>query len=278
MPLYMDVHVMEGITAEEIAKAHAADMLVQGQYDVEYIQYWFNEGCGKAFCLVHAPTAEAASLVHRQAHGQVAAKIIEVDPDLVDGFMGKCEVNSLGAVLLPGSREGQSDPGIRSVMFTDIVGSTELTQRIGDDAAMQVLRIHDTIVRDALNASGGREIKHTGDGIMACFFSAVAAVRCAMQIQQALAQHRGAQEQEPIVVRIGTAAGEPVEERNDLFGSTVQLASRLCAHAQPGQILVSNVVAELCIGKGLQFEELAEASLKGFAQPVRVHAVQMAGG
>ena len=277
MPLYIDVHVMEGITAEDIAKAHAADMLVQGQYDVEYIQYWFNEGCGKAFCLVHAPTAEAASLVHRQAHGQVAAKIIEVDPDLVDGFMGKCEVNSFGAALVPGSRDGQNDPGIRSVMFTDIVGSTELTQRIGDEAAMKVLRIHDTIVRDALSTAGGREIKHTGDGIMACFFSAVAAVRCATQIQQALAQHRGEHLEEPIVVRIGTAAGEPVEERNDLFGSTVQLASRLCAHAQPGQILVSNVVAELCIGKGLQFEELAEANLKGFTQPVRVHAVRVSG-
>lgn len=275
MPLFMDIHKFEGITAEELAKAHAADMEVQGQYDVEYIKYWFNEGCGKAFCLVHAPTAEAASLVHRQAHGQVAAKIIEVDPDLVDGFMGKSEVNSFGAVLMQGSRDGQSDPGIRSVMFTDIVGSTELTQRIGDEAAMKVLRIHDTIVRDALDTSGGREIKHTGDGIMACFFSAVSAVRCATQIQQVLAKHHGEHEDEPITVRIGTAAGEPVEERNDLFGSTVQLASRLCAHAQPGQILVSNVVAELCIGKGLRFEELSEANLKGFSQPVRVHAVQV---
>lgn len=277
MPLYMDVHKIEGITVEDIAKAHAADMEVQGRYDVEYIKYWINEGCGKAFCLVNAPTAEAANLVHSQAHGHVAAKIIEVDPDLVDGFMGKCEVNSFGAALVPDSREGQNDPGIRSVMFTDIVGSTELTQRIGDEAAMKVLRIHDTIVRDALNAAGGREIKHTGDGIMACFFSAVAAVRCATQIQLALAQHCGEYEEEPIAVRIGTAAGEPVEERNDLFGSTVQLASRLCAHAQPGQVLVSNVVAELCIGKGLQFEELAEASLKGFAQPVRVHAVRVSG-
>lgn len=277
MPLYMDVHKIDGITAEELAKAHMADIEVQGRYDVEYIKYWFNEGCGKVFCLVHAPTAEAANLVHSQAHGQVAAKIIEVDPDLVDGLMGTCEVNSVGAALMPGSKDGQNDPGIRSVMFTDIVGSTELTQRIGDEAAMKVLRVHDTIVREALNAAGGREIKHTGDGIMACFFSAVSAVRCATQIQQVLAQHRGEHEDEPITVRIGTAAGEPVEERHDLFGSTVQLASRLCAHAQPGQILVSNVVAELCIGKGLLFEELAEASLKGFSKPVRIHAVQMTG-
>lgn len=277
MPLFMDIHKIDGITAEELAKAHAADMEVQGRYDVEYIKYWFNEDCGKVFCLVHAPTAEAASLVHSLAHGQLAAKIIEVDPDLIDGFMGECQVHSCGAALVPGTRDDQRDPGIRSVMFTDIVGSTELTQRIGDEAAMKVLHVHDTIVREALKAAGGREIKHTGDGIMACFFSAVAAVRCATQIQQVLAQHSGGHVEEPITVRIGTAAGEPVEERHDLFGSTVQLASRLCAHAQPGQILVSNVVAELCIGKGLRFEELAEASLKGFAQPVRVHAVQLAG-
>lgn len=277
MPLFMDIHTIDGITAEDIAKAHMADMEVQGRYDVEYIKYWFNESCGKAFCLVHAPNADAANLVHSQAHGHVATKLIEVDPELVEGFMGTCEVNSFGAALVPDAQDGQRDPGIRSVMFTDIVGSTELTQRIGDEAAMKVLHVHDTIVRNALTAAGGREIKHTGDGIMSCFFSAVSAVRCAMQIQQALAQHRCDQEQYPITVRIGTAAGEPVEERNDLFGSTVQLASRLCAHAQPGQIVVSNVVAELCIGKGLQFEELAEASLKGFSQPVRIHAVQLAG-
>jgi class 3 adenylate cyclase len=73
-------------------------------------------------------------------------------------------------------------------------------------------------------------------------------------------------------VRVGAAAGEPVEQHNDLFGSTVQLASRLCAHAQPEQILVSNAIAELCLGKGLSFEDLGEVALKGFGSPVRAHA------
>ena len=81
----------------------------------------------------------------------------------------------------------------------------------------------------------------------------------------------------PIKVRIGAAAGEPVENHHDLFGSTVQLAARLCAHAQPEQSLVSNVVAELCLGKGLTFEDLGEVSLKGFEHPVRVHAIRHAG-
>ena len=81
----------------------------------------------------------------------------------------------------------------------------------------------------------------------------------------------------PVKVRIGAAAGEPVENHLDLFGSTVQLAARLCSHAQPDQSLVSNAVAELCIGKGLTFQDMGEISLKGFDRPVRVHAVQQLG-
>jgi len=280
MPLYMDIHKIEGVTAEDLAKAHAADLEVQGQHGVEYLKYWFNESCGKVFCLVHAPTVEAAITVHRESHGLVAEKIIKVDPEIAEGFLGGGEANSAGAVFLSSGTGTQCDPGIRSVLFTDIVGSTELTQRIGDEAAMAPLHVHDTIVRAALAAVGRREVKHTGDGIMASFISAVAAVRCATQIQQVLTRHEHEHEHEheeySISVRIGAAAGEPVEQRQDLFGSTVQLAARLCSHAQPGQILVSNVIAELCIGKkGLLFQDLGEAHLKGFDRPIHVHAVQV---
>jgi class 3 adenylate cyclase len=135
-----------------------------------------------------------------------------------------------------------------------------------------MLGVHDTIVRDALSGLGGREIKHTGDGIMASFISAANAVRCAIQIQRELDKHAKTDPNGLLKVRVGAAAGEPVEQHNDLFGSTVQLASRLCTHAQPEQILVSNAIAELCLGKGLVFEDLGELSLKGFGYPVRAHA------
>jgi class 3 adenylate cyclase len=92
-----------------------------------------------------------------------------------------------------------------------------------------------------------------------------------------LAQHEQENRELPVKVRIGAAAGEPVENHLDLFGSTVQLAARLCSHAQPEQILVSNVVAELCIGKGLTFQDLGEVSLKGFDRPIRVHAIKQPG-
>ena len=274
MPMYMDIHEVIGATAEDVAKAHSADVETQQKYGVEYHKYWFNESCGKIFCLCSAPNPEAAASVHREAHGLLAAKIIEVEPEIAEGFLGGCEVNSAGAALVPGGAENQRDPGIRTVLFTDIVGSTGLTQRLGDAAAMAFLKVHDTIVRDALGAFDGREIKHTGDGIMACFVSAVAAARCATRIQNALAQHERENTEVPVKVRIGAAAGEPIDNRMDLFGVTVQLAARLCAYAQPKQSLVSNVVAELCIGKGLTFQDLGEVSLKDFESPVRVHAIQ----
>ena len=273
MPLYMDIHNLpEGTTVEDVAKAHAKDMEIQRKYGVEYHKYWVNDTGNKVFCLAHAPNAQAAECVHREAHGMMAEKIIEVEPDVAEVFLGGTETNPAGAVLLPGGGANERDPGIRTVLFTDVVNSTTLTQSLGDEAALVMLGVHDTIVRDALTALGGREVKHTGDGIMASFISAAGAVRCGIQIQRELEKHAQKNPKHPLKVRVGAAAGEPVEQNNDLFGSTVQLAARLCAHAQPQQILVSNAIAELCIGKGLSFEDVGEVTLKRFDSPVRAHS------
>jgi class 3 adenylate cyclase len=273
MPLYMDIHNLDdGTTPEDVAKAHAKDMEVQEKYGVKYSKYWVNESGKKVFCLAHAPSAEAAKQVHREAHGMMPEKIIEVEPDVAEVFLGGMETNPAGAVILPGGSSDDRDPGVRTILFTDVVNSTILTQSLGDEGALAILGVHDTIVRDALSASGGREIKHTGDGIMASFVSAAGAVRCAIQIQRKLDKHAQANPENRLKVRVGAAVGEPVEQHNDLFGSTVQLAARLCAHAQPEQILVSNAIAELCLGKGLLFEDVGEVTLKGFNSPVRAHA------
>jgi class 3 adenylate cyclase len=273
MPLYMDIHHLDdGTTPEDVAKAHAKDMETQKKYGVEYTKYWVNETGKKVFCLAHAPNAEAAERVHREAHGMLPDKIIEVQPELAEGFLGGVETNAAGAVIFAGGSSDARDPGIRTILFTDIVNSTTLTQLLGDEGALAMLGVHDTIVRNALAASGGREIKHTGDGIMASFVSAAGAIRCAIQIQRGLDEHAQANPDRALKVRVGAAAGEPVEQHNDLFGSTVQLAARLCAHAQPDQILVSNAIPDLCLGKGLLFEDLGEMTLKGFGSPVRAHA------
>src|SRR5438093_5868803 len=247
-------------------------MVTQKKYCVEYTKYWVNENGKKVFCLAHAPSAEAAEQVHREAHGLMPDKIIEIQPELAEGFLGGVETNAAGAAVFPGGGADARDPGIRTILFTDVVNSTTLTQSLGDEAALAILGVHDTIVRDALSALGGREVKHTGDGIMASFVSAASAVRCAIQIQRELEKQAQKNSEHALKVRVGAAVGEPVEQHNDLFGSTVQWAARICAHAQPEQILVSNAIAELCLGKGLLFEDLGEVSLKGFGSPVRAHA------
>ena len=275
MPLYMDIHNLPGATTVQLDQAHAADLAEQGKYAVKYLKYWFNESAGKAFCLVEAPSPEAAQSVHREAHGQIAEKIIQVEPELAEAFLGGGKTDPSGAVLAPSGAGNERDSGIRTILFTDIVGSTN--EALGDDAVMARLGVHDTIVRDALAAADGREVKHTGDGIMASFVSAAAAVRCATRIQRAVAQYEEERREYPVKVRIGAAAGEPVEHQHDLFGATVQLAARLCSHAQPEQILVSNVVVELCLGKSLPFKDLGDVFLKGFNRPIRVHAVEWSG-
>lgn len=226
-----------------------------------------NESRGKVFCLCSAPNAEAAEEVHRAAHGLLAERIIEVDPEVADSMLGGGPVGSSGAVLLtPG---GNLDPGVRTILFTDIVGSTELTQRLGDRAAMQILELHDRVVRGALGRHRGREVKHLGDGLMSVFVAADEAIRCAIEAHAAL--HAARDTVEPVRIRIGAAAGEPIERQGDFFGSTVQLASRLCAQAEPGQTLVSSSVVELCGHHA--FTNVGDLTLKGFPHPVPAHAV-----
>jgi class 3 adenylate cyclase len=268
MPLFIDIHEVAGVTPEEIADAHAKDVAVQGEYGVSYIKYWLNEGRAKMFCLCTAPTAEAAEQVHRKAHGLVAERIVEVDPDLAEGMLGGGTVAPSGAASLgPG---GKPDSGLRTILFTDIVGSTEVTQRLGDHAAMEILALHDRLVREALGRTHGREVKHLGDGLMGVFVSADDAIRCALEVHAALRKAAG-QTVEPVRIRVGAAAGEPIERNGDFFGGTVQLAARLCMHAAPGQTLVSSSVVELCGER--RFADVGEISLKGFPRPVRAHAV-----
>jgi len=170
----------------------------------------------------------------------------------------------------------------RTILFTDIEGSTALTQRLGDAAARELLREHERVVREALKAHGGAEVKTMGDGFMASFGSAARALECAVAIQRAFAERNAsyAAHPEPVEggaplrVRIGLNAGEPIAEDEDLFGTAVIAAARIAAQAQGGEILVSNVVRELVAGKGFMFSGRGKTALRGFDDPVEVYEVR----
>ena len=162
---------------------------------------------------------------------------------------------------------------IITVMFTDMVGSTDLTQAQGDAAAQEVVRKHNTIVRSAVAQFGGREIKHTGDGIMASFASAAGAVEASVIIQRNVALHNQRMPKQSLHLRIGLNAGEPIQEEDDLFGTTVQLAARVCAATDTDQTLCTGVVKELGHGKGATFGAPRSHALKGFREKVDLFEV-----
>jgi class 3 adenylate cyclase len=196
----------------------------------------------------------------------MADAIIEVGQGPINAFLGDMPRHPPG--------EAYVESPVRVILFTDLCDSTKQTEELGDEGFMPLLREHDAIVRAALDKHGGREVKHTGDGIMASFVSVSAAVESSMDIQRCLGD-RNEDAERPIHLRVGISVGEPVSEQGDLFGAAVQLSARLCAAAAPGTIAVSTAVRDLCVGKGFRFDSKGSLDLKGFADPVPVFEVRL---
>ena len=155
-----------------------------------------------------------------------------------------------------------------TIMFTDVEGSTALNTRLGDDATRPLLREIEAAVRAQLEAHGGQEVKGTGDGHLVWFASARRAVACAVAIQRALV---GAD----LRVRVGLTTGEVTAEGGDLYGEAVNLAARVAARADGGEILVADVVRQLTgtLG-GAAYREKGRFKLKGFPERVRLFSVE----
>jgi class 3 adenylate cyclase/pimeloyl-ACP methyl ester carboxylesterase len=170
----------------------------------------------------------------------------------------------------------QTSGGTLTVLFTDLVSSTELLQRLGDEAADRVRRAHFRLVRDAVTARGGQEVKTLGDGLMVVFPSATDAVACAVAVQQGVHAHNARDASGPqLAVRAGLESGEPIRNEGDYFGTPVVVAKRLCDSASGGQIIVSEVVRNLIGSRGDHvFVELGTRSLKGFSEPIAVCEVE----
>ena len=155
-----------------------------------------------------------------------------------------------------------------AVLFTDMEASTAMTSQLGDARAQELVRTHDAVVREAIRERAGSEAKHTGDGIMATFVSISSAVDCAVAIQQGLRRVEA-----PFRVKIGIDAGEPLHDGAVITGTVVQSARRIVDRAQPGQILVSDVVRKLVAGRGYDFVDKGRVVLKGLPERARLFEV-----
>ena len=171
MPLFMDRHDVPGVTAEQVAQAHLADLEMGAKFGVQFLAYWFDADQGEAFCLAKAPSGDSLTAVHRETHGLIPNEIISVSEDNVLRLLGRM------------SETGGDTPGVnpfRTIVFTDLQGSTSILEAVGQSAFMALLTEHDLIIRRALVAAHGREVKHTGDGIMASFDDVASALECSI--------------------------------------------------------------------------------------------------
>lgn len=163
------------------------------------------------------------------------------------------------------------------ILFTDIEGSTSMTANLGDNQAQIRVRAHNSVMDRALEANGGRKVKNTGDGMMAAFGSVSQALRCAVEAQQAFQRYNAEDRAGAVHVRMGINAGEPLSEFDDLYGLVVNTAARICDAAAAGEILASNVVRELAVGKGFAFADRGQFPLKGIDEPVHLYSVAWQG-
>jgi len=264
--MFMDRHVSIEISPEELAAAHELDLQAQDKYGVRYHTYWFDPDRKSVFCLAEGPNIDAIEAVHRDSHGVTADSIVEVDPNVpLNALLGPLPAHPPG--------EAYTAPAMRAIVFTDMCGSVAQTQELGDEGHLALLHDHNEIVRSELARHDGREVKHTGDGIMASFTSVSAAVAFAIGVQAEL-RSRNEHAPTPLDVSIGISAGEPVtDDHDDLFGAAVQLAARLCDTAQAGDIAASIAVRELCMGKQFRFEDRGAIPLKGLPESTHTYAV-----
>ena len=230
----------------------------------------------------------AVSKQYVEAARDMAARILSARLVMLEGLptadLPKV-IRAIGELVGTGTAESPTrtaepraeSSGVRTILFSDIVEHTAMMGRLGDKAGRDVLREHEELTRDVLRSHGGSEIKTMGDGFMASFSSPTGAVECAIALQRAFEDlHHGPGAdagREPIHIRIGLNAGEPIEEGGDLFGATVIMASRIAAHAKGSEILASDVVRGLCSGKGFLFADRGENVLRGFEDAVRLYEI-----
>jgi len=178
MPIFLDRHDVVEFSAEEVAKLHVKDLEIQDQYGVKFLTYWYDAERRTTFCLVDAPDKETADRVHAEAHGHVSNQMIAVDLSAVEAFLGRIQ-DPPTAKMKP-----IDDSAFRAIMFTDMVGSTEMTAQLGDAMSVELIRAHDAIIRRSLEHHRRSEVKHLGDGIMASFDDAPASVACGVPVSR----------------------------------------------------------------------------------------------
>jgi AraC-like DNA-binding protein len=239
MPIYMDRHdVSEGVTAEDLARLHQEDLKIQHEFSCRGFTYWFDGQRKTAFCLIEAPNADAIREMHDKAHGQVPHRVIEVDPILVESFLGRIadpektantELNII------------NDTGFRTIMVITI---SRLSLSVGQSAELKssLDHFHRSITR-IINDFSGSVIRHTENYVLVSFESVSHAVKAALDIQSGFGDPKNGFRKNTIDLKIGLSAGDPVTDKKLIFQDAIRLAERMCKVVK-GEVIVAPGVKE----------------------------------
>jgi AraC-like DNA-binding protein len=236
----MDIHMVPGVGAIDVAEAHLKDMQIQQAYHCKCMTYWVDEARGVVFCLIDAPDKSTVEEMHRKAHGLIPNKIIDVKNEVVESFLGRIhdpenlEITNHGLKVF-------SDSAFRVLLITEASDAVLLRHRLGPEKADELLNRLNDMIRKEISLHNGREVEYAGQGFIISFTSASKAVACALELRNKMSK----EEKNLTGFRMAVSAGEPVSKSEKLFGDAIQMARRLCTIVHHDQVIISSGVKEL---------------------------------
>ena len=239
MPIFMDRHdVSEAVTAENVAQIHQEDLKIQDEFGCRGLTYWFDDKRKTAFCLIEAPDAKAIQKMHDKAHGQVPTSIIEVEPSIVESFLGRIQdperARDTGLNII-------NDPAFRTIM---VISLNRITLRKDSQLFKTSFEKFDQNIQKTLHSHEGNLVRQTDDYYLISFKSVTNAVHAALDIQRMNREFMKNEKKDKMNIKIGLSAGVPVTEKQLIFEDSIKLAERIATLIK-GEIVVSAEVKEL---------------------------------
>ena len=281
--ILMDLRMPRMNGVEAMRRIHAQNpevqLLVLTTFDSDEYIFDAIEAGARGYLLKDASRAELFEAVRAAHRGEsliepaVAAKVLERLVRL--SHEGAPATKHTDSKFEPSEAQTHAPEGTVTILFTDVTDSSEMTERLGDTRAQELIQDHNAIVRKQIKGHGGFEVKFQGDGFMVAFSSARRGLQFAIALQTDLAEYNRTHADEPIRVRIGLHTGEAIRRDEDFFGRNVILASRIASQATGEEILVSSLLKALVDSSGeFEFGEPRTVSLKGLAGPHQVFDVK----
>lgn len=238
----MDYHKHVNATFDELVMAHVLDTEVQHKFGVRYLKWWTNAEAGTIYCLIESPDKQSCEAVHRAAHGQVACSIVEVDPSFFNIFMGDGSFVGNGPML---HVNGVTDLGYRTILMVFLYFPVRADRTVVNN-----------IISSSIKKYGGRETRwHVAPAVIGVFNDADNALHAGLFIQNLLNAEKH------VDYRISINTGQPVTEKSDFFGTTINAAHHVSTILQPGHIGVSSMTQKLCTDQTIFTDNITSLKL-----------------